>query len=175
MKTFEDIWPLMKGLWPHAELGEGFELRNLYRERLGRCKPELLEQAIKDVRANYSSRTPELKWILERYRALLREQKAQQASASGEDTTVEDEAAFLQEVARDRERIAFNLSLLTPGEISTLREEVARRTFLASMVGKIHGPPETWSHFAKGMAWAIHSSLLSDPSRGPNQGQKQPA
>ena len=174
MKEFEDIWPLMRGLWPHAELGDGFELRNLYRERLGRCKPELLEQAIKDVRANYSSRTPELKWILERYRALLRERKSQEASVSREDTSAEEEAAFLEEVERDREKTAFN-SLLTPEEIDAVREEVARRVFLAGMVGKIHGPPETWSHFAKGIAWAIHSSSLSDQSQGPSQGQRQPA
>lgn len=175
MKSIEDIWPLMAALWPNAELGEGFELRNLYRERLGKCKPDLLEMAIKDVRANYSSRTPELKWILERYRALLREWKANQASPSGEQVSVDEDAAFVKEVMRDRERIAFNLSLLTPEEIGVLREEVARRTFLVSMAGKIHGPPETWSHFAKGIAWAIHSSLLSDQSQGPNQGQRQPA
>jgi hypothetical protein len=108
MKTFEDIWPLMRALWPHADLGEGHELRNLYRERLGKCRPELLEQAIKDVRTNYSSRTPELKWILDRYRALFREWKANQAPIN-EGPTVDEEEQLRKEVMKDRERIAFNL------------------------------------------------------------------
>lgn len=171
MKTFEDIWPLMKALWPHADLGEGYELRNLYRERLGKCKPSILEQAIKDVRTNYSSRTPELKWILERYRTLYRQWKENQTPV--DDTPPEDpDEALRAEIQKDRERIAFNLSLLTPEEIGLLREEVARRTFLASLVKKIHGPPETWSPFSQGMVWALHLSLLSEQNHARSHGPR---
>lgn len=173
MKDFEEIWPLMKALWPHADLGDGHELRNLYRERLGKCKPALLEQAIKDVRANYSSRTPELKWILERYRTLYREWKAN-TTAGNEAPVEDDEAEIRKEVQRDRERIAFNLSLLTPEEIGELREEVARRTYLQSILGKVHGSPETWSHFTRGMVWALYMSSSSGRNQGLSQDQRQP-
>jgi len=163
----------MRALWPHADLGEGHELRNLYRERLGKCRPELLEQAIKDVRTNYSSRTPELKWILERYRSLFREWKSNQTPIEEGPTKDEDEE-LLKEVIRDRERIAFNLSLLTDEEVETLRKEVARRVFLRSLAVKVHGPPDQWSPFTQGMAWALHSSLLSDQNQDPNRDPRQP-
>tara|TARA_X000001382_G_scaffold15843_1_gene10064 strand:+ start:1831 stop:2367 length:537 start_codon:yes stop_codon:yes gene_type:complete len=170
IKNFEDIWPLMKALWPTADLGEGHELRNLYRERLSKCKPELLESAIKDVRTNYSSKTPELKWILERYRHLLREWESNRGAVA--ETKEEDDAEFMKGVEADRERTAFNLSLLSPEEIGELREEIARRTYLQGIVGRLHGPPESWTHFSRGMAWALYSSLLSDQSQGHSQGQE---
>ena len=173
MKDFDDIWPLMKALWPHADLGTGHELRGLYRKRLGKCRPELLEIALEDVRANYSSRTPELKWILERYRTLYREWK--ENTSKGNEAPVEDDGEDIRkEVERDRQRIAFNLSLLTTEEIDELREEVARRTYLQSILGKVHGSPETWSHFTRGMVWALYTSSLSGQSHGPSQELKQP-
>jgi len=171
LKTFEDIWPLMRALWPHADLGEGHELRNLYRERLGKCRPELLEQAIKDVRTNYSSRTPELKWILDRYRALFREWKSNQAPVN-EGPTVDEEEKLQKEVMKDRERIAFNLSLLTGEELAMLRKEVARRAFLRSLAVRVHGPPESWTPFTQGMVWALHSSLSSEPNQDRSQGPR---
>tara|TARA_R110000803_G_scaffold16114_7_gene44279 strand:- start:8827 stop:9360 length:534 start_codon:yes stop_codon:yes gene_type:complete len=170
MKTFEDIWPLLKALWPAADLGEGFELRNLYRERLSKCRPEILERAVKDVRTNYSSKTPELKWILERYRNLLREWESNRTVVAC--SKEEEDEKYMEEVTRDRERTAFNLSLLTPEEIGELRKEIAHRTYLRGIVGRLHGPPESWTHFSRGMAWALYSSLSSDQNQGHSQGQE---
>jgi hypothetical protein len=164
MKTFEDVWPLLKALWPSADLGEGFELRNLYRERLGKCRPELLEAAIKDVRAQYSSKTPELKWIIERYRSLLREWESNRGVIA--ETKEEDDVEYMKEVEADRSRCSFNLSLLSPDEIAELRKEIASHTYLNGIAGRLHGPPESWTHFSRGMAWALYSSLSSGQSRG---------
>jgi len=171
MKTFDDIWPMMQALWPHADLGDGPGLRNLYRERLSKCRPALLEQALKDVRTNYSSRTPELKWILERYRGLHREWESN-ISPVEQTSKEEEEKAYMDEVRQSRERIAFNLSLLTPDEIAKIRAELQKKPFLSSIVGKIHGPIEGWSYFSQGMAWALHSTLSSGQSPGPNQDQR---
>tara|TARA_R100001510_G_C7653796_1_gene212231 strand:+ start:2117 stop:2641 length:525 start_codon:yes stop_codon:yes gene_type:complete len=173
MNNFDNVWPLMQSLWPHADLGDGFELRNLYRDRLSQCRPELLETAIKDVRANYSSKTPELKWILERYRKLLQEWRSNQESPTLTDSE-DPEKEMIREIEADRSRISFNLSLLSEEELCDLREEIARRPFLRSFAGRLGGPPDEWTHFQRGIAWALHTSLLSDQSQDHSQGQEPP-
>lgn len=161
---------MMKSFWPQADLGEGVELKKLYRERLRNCRPELLELALKEVRANYSSRTPELKWILEKYRRLLREWNSNQNKPAPGTEKGQADLEMMKEIEEDRERIAFNLSLLEAHEIDILKEDIAQRAFLQSLVGRYNGPPDQWSHFQKGVAWALYTSLSSDQSRGPSPG-----
>lgn len=168
MKEFEEIWGMMGSLWPHADLGDGPGLKGLYRKKLkGFKRLDLLEMALEDVRTNYSSKTPELKWIRERYFQLLREWEDNREKASSRPTE-QSEAEYMKEVEESRERISFNLSLLTEDEMATLRKEMRSRPFLCSMAGGLHGPPGSWTHFSRGMAWALHTSLLSDQSRDPS-------
>jgi len=168
MKDFEEVWGMMGSLWPHADLGEGPGLKGLYRKKLrGLKRLDLLESALEDVRASYSSKTPELRWIRDRYFKLLREYEDNRAKESSKPTG-QSEVDYMREVEESRERISFNLSLLTDDELANLRKEMRGRGFLCSISGSLHGPPDSWTHFSRGMAWALHTTLSSGQSPGPS-------
>lgn len=151
---------LAASLWPKSQWND--QVRELWRDRLRNVEPQLLKNAIQQVRCDRSSERVEIGWVLaevSRVRANQREaMRQQERSQDREDpdarTAREETEVTCEDIRRRR-------------TLSTLPEEKLEkiRTWLRGLWSgcRCSGPPSEWSRIAVGLA-AANGALWDSPS-----------
>ncbi len=78
----------INGLWPDVSWG-GY-LRNLWTQKLQGLNQERLSKALDEVRSSYSSNTPQLKWVQEKYNAITQSEPIHQTYVRNEMSGISD-------------------------------------------------------------------------------------
>ena len=147
--TWSDNRELMRELWPTAEMTPA--LCGLFHESLHYRNQEWVTIALKNVRKRYSSKTPELKWILAAFfehRDTLHASQPRVARNTYQDQNLEEVL-----VENGRRIILGELKKADEGDLALAINDVRQVVSLCS-VESDKTDPELWSDLARGFIWA---------------------
>jgi hypothetical protein len=149
--TFGRNTERLKGLWPSAMLPSDW--LDLWRQTFTHKNQDWLAEAMQRVRLRYSSAQPELRWFVDAFREIEREQR-----------TVERESpdSPARKPTREQEQAECDadyrmmLSEVLACEPFVLWEAIdhMKQGPMAGVVSGLGPNPRMWSRFSLGMVWA---------------------
>ncbi len=135
----------INGLWPDANWTQTES--EFYRKQLEGLNQDWLDEVIEEVRSNYSSKKPELKWFLDVYKRVMDDRTFHQRIAKDRAKRMSDESINDIELEQMRNRLR---------ELSMDEQiELAERMRIAcGMNLNFEDPVENWSNTRVALATA---------------------
>jgi len=135
--------------WPEWE--PSVHERSDWKRMIGGCKIEWMDEAMLRVKKQYSSKIPQVKWLLGKYNQ-VKEENFQIARAGQERPIKEVEADFMIEVNRDRQECMDYLNGIDPDTLDAGR--IATRELRGRLLTGWGGmEPSSWS-------WAVRFAVM---------------
>lgn len=162
--TFETVRTKFSEYWPEADLPES--VRKLWTRKLKFLNMNDLHESLDDVRVKYSSKTPQLKWVMDAYyeinnrRRVTPQQSVIEIEKQNLDRTHDKEAEeFMQKVDRD-------LGMVSEDEKCRVAE---------TLPFTCKRKPSEWGRLTKGLVWQkLFASSPSNASQSLNLGLVPP-
>ena len=107
--------------WPEWE--PSVHERADWKRMIGGCKVEWMDEAMLRVKQQFSSKIPQVKWLLGKYNQ-VKEENFEIARAGQERPVKEVEADFMIEVTRDRQECMDYLDAIDPDTLDAARKSV---------------------------------------------------
>ena len=163
-QTLDTVRAKFSEYWPDAEMPDS--VRQLWTRRLKNLNMNDLYESLDEVRVKYSSKTPQLKWVMEAYYEINGRRRTAPTQSVAEiekeqlDQRLDEEAEqFMQKVEKD-------LTMVSEDEKCRAAE---------ALPFAVKRKPAEWGRITKGLVWQkLFGSSRSNASRSPSLGLGPP-
>ena len=159
-QTFDTVRTKFSDYWPDADMPDS--VRQLWTRKLKNLNMNDLYDALDEVRVKYSSKTPQLKWVMEAYFEINGRRRTAPTQSVAESEKEQLDAKLDEEAEDFMRKVEKDLSMVSEDEKCRAAEALP---FAASR------KPAEWGRITKGLVWLklFGSSRLSaspSPSLG---------